>query len=81
MNFVGELPESGGFNAILVVTDRFTKVQHYLPAKRTCTAADVANAYINEIWCLHILPSHITYDGGPQFVSKFYKECEEVAFF
>ena len=49
MNFVGELPQSEGFYAILVVTDRFTKVQHYLPAKTTCTVADVANAYINGI--------------------------------
>ena len=49
MHFVGELPPSEGFNAILVVTDRFTEVQHYLPAETTCTAADVANAYINEI--------------------------------
>ena len=49
MDFVVELPDSEGFNAILVVTDRFTKVQHYLPGKTTWTAADVANAYINEI--------------------------------
>ena len=49
MNFVGELPESEGCNAILVVTDRFTKVQYYLAAQTTYTAADVANAYINEI--------------------------------
>ena len=33
VDFVGELPESEGFNTILVVTDRFTKVQHYIPAK------------------------------------------------
>ena len=26
MDFVGELPESEGYNAILVITDRFTKV-------------------------------------------------------
>ena len=34
-DFVGELPESEGFNAILVVTNRFTKVQYYIPAKTT----------------------------------------------
>ena len=71
MDFVGELPESEGFNAILVVTDRFTNVQHYLPAKTTWTAADVVNAYINEIWRLDGLPRHITSDRGPQFASKF----------
>jgi len=49
MDFVGELPESEGFNAILVITDRFTKVLHYLPTKTTWTAADVAATYINEI--------------------------------
>ena len=32
MDFIGELPESEGFNAILVITDRFTKMQQYIPA-------------------------------------------------
>ena len=27
MDFIGELPESEGFNTILVITDRFTKMQ------------------------------------------------------
>ena len=35
IDFVGELPESKGFYAILVVPDRFTKVQHYILAKKT----------------------------------------------
>ena len=74
MDLVGELPESEGFNTIVVVTDRFTKVQHYLPAKTTCTAADVANAYINEFWRLHGLSRHITSDRGPQFAYKFTQE-------
>ena len=74
MHFVAELPESEGFNAIVVVTDRFTKLQHYLPVKTTCTGADVANTYINEIWLLHILPRHITFDRGPQFAFKFSKQ-------
>ena len=74
MNFVGEFPESEAFNAILLVTDRFTRVQHYRPGKTTWTAADVANAYINEIWRLHGLPRYITSDRGPQFAYKFYEE-------
>ena len=74
MDFVRELPESAGFNAILVVTDRFTKVQHYIPAKTTWTAEDVADSYINDICKLYSLPRHITSDRGPQFPSKFLKE-------
>ena len=74
IDLAGGLPESEGLNAILVVTDRFTKVQHYLPAYTTWTAADVANAYINESCRLHGLPRHITTDRGPQFTSKSYKE-------
>ena len=73
MEFVGELAESESFNAILVVTDRFTKLQHYFPAKTTCTAADVANAYINEIWHLHGLLRHITSVRGSQFAYNFSK--------
>ena len=74
MDFVGELAESEAFNASLVVTDRFTKVQNYLAAKTTCTAADVANACINEIWPLYTLPRHITSDRGTQFAYTFFKE-------
>ena len=49
MDFVGELPESEGFNPILVVTDWFTKVQYYILAKTTWTAEEVADCYITDI--------------------------------
>lgn len=62
MDFVDELPESEGYNAILVITDRFTKVQHYIPANTNWTSADVANAYICYIWILYGLPRHVTSD-------------------
>ena len=35
MDFVGELPASDGWNAILVITDRFTKMPRHIPAKTT----------------------------------------------
>ena len=62
LDFVGELPESEGHNAIMVITDRFTKMQHYIPAHTTWTVIDVANAFICSIWHLYGLPKHITLD-------------------
>ena len=74
MDFIGELPASEDFNAILVVMDRFTKVQHYILANTTWTAENVADSYINNIWKLYGLPRHITSDQGLQFTSKFLNE-------
>ena len=48
MDFIGELPELEGWNAILVITDRFTKMQKYISATTTRTAEDIANVYINQ---------------------------------
>ena len=72
MHFVGEIPESDGVNAILVVTDRFTKLQHYIAAKTTWTGGGVANCSINDIWKLYGLPRDITSNCGHQFASKFF---------
>ena len=74
MDIVRELPKSEVFNAILVVIDQFTKVQHYILAKRIWTAGDVANSYINDIRKLYSLLRHITWDRRPQFALKFHKE-------
>ena len=71
MDFVGELPESDGWNAILVITDRFTKMQRYIPAKTTWTAEDIANVYITDVWRHYGLPRAVTSDRGPQFASAF----------
>ena len=35
MNFVGELPKSEGFPAIIVVTEQFARVQHDILVKTT----------------------------------------------
>ena len=35
MDCIGELPESEGFNTVLVVAHWCTKVQHHIPAKTT----------------------------------------------
>ena len=77
IDFLRELPESQGFNTILVVTNQCTKVQHYAPAKRTCTAKDITDSYINNIWKLYGLLGHIPSDCGLQFASKFLTELNQ----
>ena len=49
MYFIAELQETEDFNTILVVTAQFTKVQHYMLARTTCTAEDIANSNSNDI--------------------------------
>ena len=65
MDFVKELLESEGYNAILVVPGQFTKMQLYIPATTTWTSEDVANSYLSEVWKHFGLPRHITSDWGP----------------
>ena len=74
MDFIREFPESEGFNAILVITDQFTKVQYYILFETTYAAEDHANCYINDIWSLHGYPKHTTRDNGLQYAWKFLKE-------
>ena len=77
MDFVGQLPESEAFNTILVVTDQFTNVQDYIPAKTTWTAEDIADSYMNYIRRLCGLSRHLTLYCSLQFASKFRKELNQ----
>src|SRR5690606_33497247 len=47
---------SNGYNAILVVTCRLTKMRHLIACSETTTAEDVAQLYINFVFKLQGLP-------------------------
>ena len=74
MDFVTGLPESEGFNAVMVVVDRLTKLRHLIPCTTTTSSEDVAKLYLRNVWKLHGLPKYITSDRGTQFTAKFWKE-------
>ena len=44
-NIIGELPESNGFNAILVIVDRFSKMIIVIPTNMELTAQGTARIY------------------------------------
>ncbi|WVZ63910.1 LOW QUALITY PROTEIN: hypothetical protein U9M48_013504 [Paspalum notatum var. saurae] len=74
MDFIEGLPKSKGFNAILVVVDRFTKFAHFLPIKHPYTAQSIARCILDNIVKLHGLPKSIVSDRDPIFVSNFWQE-------
>jgi len=73
MDFVTGLPWSNGFNAILVVVCRLTKMRHLIPCRDTCTAEQLADLYARHVFRLHGLPQSIISDRGTQFTAKFWK--------
>ncbi|KAH0605317.1 uncharacterized protein H6S33_004539 [Morchella sextelata] len=73
MDFITSLPESEGYDAIMVVVDRLTKMRNLLPCNTTVNSEDVAQLYLGNIWKLHGLPTHVTSDRGTQFTAKFWR--------
>lgn len=68
------LPESEGFDAVLTVVDRFSKMAHFIPTTSRATAVDMANLFVTHIWKLHGLPKRTISDRGSVFNSKFLKQ-------
>ena len=68
MDFVVALPESEGFNAILVVTCRFSRMVRHIPCCYTWNSQLLAQAFIKEVWRHFGLPKAITSDRDPRMV-------------
>ena len=53
VDFITSLPEShayeGVYNAILVMVCKFSKMAHYIPARKDWTAGQLAEAFVREI--------------------------------
>lgn len=73
MDFIEGLPQSGSFNAIWVIVDKFSKFSHFVPLKHLFTAASVARLFMEHIYRLHGLPKSIVSDRDRIFTSKFWQ--------
>src|SRR5882724_1842819 len=71
VNLITELPQSHGYDAIMVVVDYLSKRAHIIPMTSDITASGVAWLFRDHIWKLHGLPKEVISNQGTQFVSSF----------
>jgi len=69
-----EMPESLGYNYILVVVDWFSKEVIFVPCTKEETALSTVELFGDHVWCQHGLPSSVVSDRGLVFVSNFLGE-------
>nr|AAS66950.1 polyprotein [Melampsora lini] len=73
-DLITDLPLSDGFDSILTVVDRLTKMAHFISCKKSMNSDDLAELMIKEVWRLHGTPNTITSDRGNVFISRITKD-------
>lgn len=79
MDFVEGLPRSGSANCLMVVVDRFSKFAHFIPLLHPFIAQQVAQKFLDHVYRLHGMPTHIVSDRDRIFTSTFRKELFRMA--
>jgi transposase InsO family protein len=71
VDFIVELPESHGYDAIMCVVNSLTKCTHFIPMHTTINAEGTALLFLKEVWKHHGTPRVVVSDRGPQFIAGF----------
>jgi len=77
-DFITKLLLAQGYNSILVVVDRLTKMVHFIPTTEKTLAEGLARLFRDNVWKLHGLPESIISDRGPQFTAGLMRELNEM---
>ncbi|CDJ53934.1 hypothetical protein EBH_0060520 [Eimeria brunetti] len=71
LDFVTDLPlTTTGHDAILVVVDSLSKMAHFIPAKKSHTAADTVELLADRLIRYHGFPDVLVSDRDPRFQSE-----------
>ena len=78
MDFITKLPLAQGYDSILVVCDRMTKMAYFVPTTEKTLVEGVVRLFWNNVWKLHRLPESIITDRGAQFTAGIMKELNQM---
>jgi len=76
-DFITKLPIAQGYDSILVVVDRLTKMVHFPTTEKT-SAEGLTRLFRDNVWKLHRLPKSIISDKGPQFAAEIIRELNRI---
>jgi len=77
-DFITKLPLVQGYNSILVVVDRLTKMVHFIPTTEKTSAEGLARLFRDNVWKLHGLLESIILDRGPQLMAGLMRELNRM---
>jgi len=77
-DFITKLPIAQGYNSILVVVDRLTKMVYFISTTEKTSAEGLARLFKDNVWKLHRLSKSIISDRGPQFVAGLIRELNQM---
>ena len=74
IDFITDLPKSDGYDTILVVIDRLTKMSHFLSCKKDLEARQFRTLFMQHIVRLHGIPRDIITDRASLFTTGLWKQ-------
>ena len=69
-DFITKLPIVQGYDSILVVVDRLTKMVYFISTMEKTSAEGLARLFRDNVWKLYGLPESIILDRKPQFAAE-----------
>jgi len=78
VDFITKLPLAQGYDSILVVCDRMTKIVYFVPTTEKTLAEGLVRLFRDHVWELHGLPESIVLDRGVQFAAGLMRKLNKM---